>query len=268
MKTNSPLRLLEYSLGSRVRAFSTTRHGGVGTGCYGGFNITHYCGDDIENVRRNKEILCAELNIPERHLFLPRQIHEDRCLCIDASFLELPFHEQSKQLDGIDALITNVRGICIGVSTADCIPVLLHVPEFNVIAAIHAGWRGTVKKIVCKTISVMTETYDISPQNIKAIIGPGISASAFEVGSEVYDKFCEAGFPLPQIARQYPATSKESKWHIDLWAANYLLLEECGLDAANIQVCGICTYACCNDFFSARRLGTASGRIFNGIMLS
>lgn len=243
------------------------RRGGVGTGCYESFNITHYCGDNIENVHKNKEILCSQLNISEHHLFLPHQIHEDRCLCIDSHFIGLSPHEQNTLLEGIDALVTNIRGICIGVSTADCIPVLLYAPKQNVVAAIHAGWRGTVKNIIGKTISSMADTYGVAPQDIKAIIGPGISEAAFEVGDEVYDKFCEAGFPMPQISHRYPNTTTNEKWHIDLWAANYLILEECGLDTANIQVCGICTYTNYKDFFSARRLGIASGRIFNGIML-
>lgn len=90
---------------------------------------------------------------------------------------------------------------------------------------------------------------------------------AFEVGQEVYDAFAATGqFPMSQIARRYPSKEGAEKWHIDLWAANFLTLEQCGLPMEHIQVSGVCTYTQSDRFFSARRLGINSGRIFTGIM--
>lgn len=154
-----------------------------------------------------------------------------------------------------------MHDVCIGVSTADCIPILLYDPEHHAAAAVHAGWRGTVMRIAEKSIRQMTLDYGTRPELLEAVIGPGISQEAFEVGDEVYDAFREAGFPMSEIAR------KQEKWHIDLWAANYLQLENCGLRINHIQVSGICTYRHCEEYFSARRLGIASGRIFTGIIL-
>ena len=167
---------------------------------------------------------------------------------------------------GMDAIITNLPQTCIGVSTADCIPILLYDAKQRVVAAVHAGWRGTVANIAKECTATMYNRYGCTVADIKAIIAPGISQEAFEVGDEVYDNFAEAGFPMRKIAKRYPATQGE-KWHIDLWEANRLQLIDTGIKEENITVTEICTYTRHEEFFSARRLGINSGRIFNGIML-
>ena len=121
--------------------------------------------------------------------------------------------------------------------------------------------------IVCKVIDKMKSLYGSCAEDMNAIIGPGISIDAFEVGDEVYEEFCKAGFAMQQIARRYPAAAGGEKWHIDLWEANSLLLQQCGVARENIHIAGVCTYKNCSDFFSARRLGIKSGRIFSGIMI-
>ena len=119
--------------------------------------------------------------------------------------------------------------------------------------------------IALKSISVMKERYGCSTTDIKAIIAPGISLDSFEIGEEVYLEFANAGFNMERIAKRYPAQQGE-KWHIDLWEANRLQLIEAGVKEENIQVAGVCTYKNHRDFFSARRLGINSGRIFTGII--
>lgn len=257
-------KLLEYSTRETVLAFSTYR--GEGTGSYGGFNITHYCGDTALHVEQCREELCRELGIDDNHLILPRQTHGDKVIAIDGTFMQLDKTQQTDVLMGVDAVITDLKQTCIGVSTADCIPVLLHDTKRGVIAAIHAGWRGTVAMIVCKTIEEMKRVYGSCAGDIDAIIGPGISLDAFEVGDEVYNEFATAGFPMKSIARCYPTTNGRTKWHLDLWEANSLLLQECGVERERIEIAGVCTFTRHTEFFSARRLGINSGRIFSGIM--
>lgn len=258
------MKLLEYNIDNAVRAFSTMRGGGAG--CYEGFNVTHYCGDTPRHTTECRSELCSELGIENNRLILPRQTHSDKVLLVNEEFLQLPPEAQESTLYGVDAVVTDLRGTCIGVSTADCIPVLLYEKERMVAAAIHAGWRGTVAGIAGKCIAQMQEWLGCSPADIKAVIAPGISIDAFEVGDEVYEAFRRAGFDCERIARRYPTAEGGEKWHIDLWEANRLQLLECGVAAGNIEVAGICTFARHNDFFSARRLGINSGRIFNGIM--
>ena len=282
-----------YDMGMGVTAFSSTRSGGCSLGNYASFNINRYCGDDEEHIRQNREALCRLLNITDDRLIMPHQTHETRVACIDETFMALTAEERQAALEGTDALMTNLRGVCIGVSTADCIPVLLHDPQQEAVCAIHAGWRGTVARIVEKAVAAMTTAYGSRPEDIIAQIGPGISLDSFEVGQEVYDKFQASGFEMKSISKQYPTNDGGSKlpllsrfalaipsafftlhsslftfkWHIDLPACNRQQLLSMGLKEDHISDCGICTYQHCDTYFSARRLGIHSGRIFTGILM-
>ena len=251
-----------YDLGPGVTAFSSTRHGGVGKGNYASFNINYYCGDQWENIEANRASLCQMLGIDEWHLVYPHQTHGDVVKTIDSQWMEaLSPAEKRYSLDGVDAVMTNLSGVCIGVSTADCIPILLYDATHHACCAVHAGWRGTVKRIVQKAVEALASTYGTSPQQLKAVIGPGISLKSFEVGDEVYEQFAQAGFDMARIACKY------EKWHIDLWECNKRQLMEVGVPETDIHVAGICTYIHHDDFFSARRLGINSGRVFSGVML-
>ncbi len=253
------MKLLEYKFRGACppRAFSTMRQGGVGEGAYGSFNITHYCGDAPENVAANRKLLCEELGIENVHLILPRQTHDTLVEVITPENL-------SDALEGVDAVVTNLESVCIGVSTADCIPLLYFDPTHRVIAAIHAGWRGTVNGIARKALHVMMETFGTQPEDVQVVVGPGISAASFEVGEEVVEAFAKAGFPMAEIRHINPLTGKS---HLDLWEANVGLLFREGVKRENVQQSGICTYQSHETYFSARRLGIHSGRIFTGIML-
>lgn len=257
------LTLLEYPVAPEVRAFSTTRKGGVSEGNYAEFNVTHYCGDDPEKVASNRALLCAELGIDDEKLILPRQVHGTNVRLVNADYFSLSPAAREMVLNEADAVITNERSVCIGVSTADCVPILLYDPEKGVAAAIHAGWRGTVAKIVHRTVEELRRQFDCDPTKMTAVLGPCISVDAFEVGDEVVEAFRQAGFDLDAIVRRYPT----GRCHIDLLAANYQLLEDCGFGIDKVQVAGICTYGTSDSFFSARKLGIESGRIYTGIMM-
>ena len=269
------MKLTFYDICPGVTAFSSTRHGGVSRGQYAEFNINHYCGDDENNVAVNRQVLCEQLGIALAQLVYPHQTHGTTVRQIGREFISLPDNIRDMILDGVDAVTTDVPQVCIGVSTADCIPILLADSDHHAVAAIHAGWRGTVARIVRATIESMMKSFGTQPENLKAVIGPGISEKNFEVGDEVYKAFAEAGFDMNEIAKRYPVMNRNSgnedkehpmRWHIDLWECNKRQLLECGLQDGNITVSGICTYDNVEDYFSARRLGTASGRIFTAIM--
>ena len=250
-------QLLYYDLDPRVTAFSTTRHGGVSQGNYGSLNINSYCGDDPVSVAENRRLLSLELPVPNAsRLVIPHQVHDSVVQVIDEETLG---HQEL--IEGVDALITRPPGVCIGVSTADCIPIIIYDPINHCAAAVHAGWRGTVKRIAEKTARQMYSFYRSDYGEMQVMIGPGISLKNFEVGQEVYDEFLQAGFPMERIAAKY------AKWHIDLPLCNRLQLEQLGVRPENIRETGICTYDHTDDFFSARRLGIASGRIYTGVIL-
>lgn len=261
--SNSPI--IRYtSLPDGVTAFSTTRHGGCSRGNYASLNCTPYTGDDADCVRRNREILCDALPQRPRELVIPFQTHGTAAFAISDAYLQASDEERQAMLRGIDVLVTREPGVCICISTADCIPILLYDKQHRTIAAIHAGWRGTVNRIVRRTLERMHALYDTDGRDVSAIIGPGISLPAFEVGEEVYETFREQGFPMEYISEWNPATHKH---HIDLWAANRLQLQDFGVPSEQIETAGICTYSQYEDFFSARRMGIRSGRILSGIMI-
>ena len=253
--------LTYYPLAEGVTAFSTTRHGGVSHGDFGELNINPYCGDSLETVAENRCLLAAELSVDEQRLVLPHQVHGVDCRMVTEELFSLPEATRGNMLNQVDSLMTDCKDTCIGVSTADCIPVLLYDPENHVAAAVHAGWRGTVQGVVRKAVGEMHSRYSSKPHALKCVIGPGISLERFEVGQEVYDNFAQHGFDMTLIAK------KKAKWHIDLPLCNKIQLEQAGVRAENILMTNICTYYNVADYFSARRLGPQSGRIYTGIIL-
>ena len=248
-------------MGEGVVAFSSTRHGGCSKGNYAAFNINRYCGDDEEDIRKNREALCRLLGIGDDRLVMPHQVHETKVAKIDKRIMALNAIDRHEALEGVDALMTNLKGVCIGVSTADCIPVLLYDKAHQAVCAIHAGWRGTLKRIVTEAVEAMTEAYGTQPQQLVAQIGPGIHLDSFEVGDEVYDAFAQEGFDMSAIS------VRKEKWHIDLPECNRLQLVDASLLPQNIKVSPVCTFQQATDYFSARRLGINSGRIFTGIII-
>ena len=254
--------LLFYQLGEGVTAFSTTRQGGYSEGRYGEFNINRYCGDSEDAIRQNRSLLCRHLGISDDRLIMPHQVHLTEMAVIDEAFLQLSDEERLARLEGVDALMTDVAGVCIGVSTADCIPVLLFDPVHQAGCAIHAGWRGTVQRIVEKAVAKMTAVYGTHPADLVAQIGPGIHLDSFEVGDEVYDAFAREGFRMELISKKY------EKWHIDLPECNRQQLLSVGIPASQIAVSPVCTFQQSDRFFSARRLTVNSGRIFTGIVIT
>ena len=246
-------QLTYYNMGTGVTAFSTTRQGGCSTGNYAAFNINGYCGDDEVHIAANKVALCSLLGIDSNRLVMPHQVHDCVVRRIDGP--------QQGVIEGVDAVMTDVPQLCIGVSTADCIPVLLYDSTHRAVSAVHAGWRGTVLRIVQKAVETMRDTYGTAPADLQAVIGPGISLDSFEVGDEVYDQFLSAGFDMQTISR------RDAKWHIDLPMCNRLQLMETGVPADHIQMTNICTYQQYDRYFSARRLGIQSGRIYTGILI-
>jgi len=169
-----------------------------------------------------------------------------------------------EDLEGYDALVTNLPVVAIGVRTADCIPVLIYDPVKRVVAAVHAGWKGTVLHISQKVIDVMSQRFGCNPADMMAALGPGIGPDSFQVGEEVAEHFKNADFPIDEIwtfqggGNGMPMSGGH---HIDLWKANQWLLEQVGIPKENIHVAAIDTFST-TAFFSARREGIQCGRIY------
>ena len=226
---------------SNISHFVTTRQGGCSEGNYASFNCTPYSGDEAEKVRRNQTLLMEGMSQTPEELVIPVQTHETNCLLIGDAYLSASSQQRQEMLHGVDALITREPGYCLCISTADCVPVLVYDKKHGAIAAIHAGWRGTVAYIVRDTLLRMEKEFGTSGEDVVACIGPSIS-----------------------LAIRKEETGKH---HIDLWEANRMQILAFGVPSGQVELARICTYIHHDEFFSARRLGIKSGRILSGIMI-
>ena len=152
-----------------------------------------------------------------------------------------------------DALLSASQ--IVGVKTADCIPILLIDERHRAVAAVHAGWRGTVARIAQKAIQAMSERWQTAPQDLHAAIGPGIGVCCYEVGPEVSAQFAEL-FPERRDLGQ--------RVKIDLVEANRRQLLQAGVQPGRIYSANLCTF-CDGQFHSFRRDGEAAGRMISFI---
>jgi len=247
---------------NEIAHFCTSREGGVSVGNYASFNLSPFSGDHLLCFQGNQQILCDKLGIEPGKLVIPFQTHGIEIREIDEAYFLLTANEQAACLDGVDAIFTRLRGVCVGVTTADCVPLLFFDPKKQVVAAAHAGWRGTCGRIAERTILALVEKYQCDAAGIRVTIGPSISAAVYEVGEEVVMSFENNGFDMPEIIER-----RNGSIFLDLWKANRQSLEKAGVLAQHIEVSGLCTFTEHERFFSARRLGIKSGRMLSGIML-
>lgn len=245
-----------------IAHFCTSRQGGVSVGNYASFNLSPYSGDIPEHWNENRRELCRKMGFEPSQLIIPYQTHSTEIRHIDPSYSKLSDENRKSYLYGVDALITALPNICIGVTTADCVPLLFFDPVQKVIAAVHAGWRGTCARITEKTVQEMVQTYNCRATDILVVLGPSISAEAYSVGEELIENFRSARFNVSQII-----SKRNERIYLDLWEANRQSLLNAGILPENIEISGICTFTQSHQFFSARKLGINSGRMLSGIIL-
>ncbi len=242
--------------------FTTTRQGGVSAGEYNSLNLGLYTSDNPQNIETNRKILCDTLGIASAQLITACQTHGTSIKHIDHKHLNLTPGEQKAALQGYDALVCNIPQICITATTADCVPILLYDTRNNAIASIHSGWRSTLSNISQQTITYMQQHFGTQPVNLVASIGACISRQMYEVGHDLYSQFTRKDFDMDIIFSYL----KAGKYLFDIRKTVYLQLQQAGV--SDIEVSNHCTFSDEDLFFSARRQGTASGRMLSGIMLS
>lgn len=228
------------------------RTGGVSSGHLASLNLGRREEDRAENLAENKKRVAKSFGTDADKIFTVSQVHSDRIVIIDRTDTA---PEEVKPFEA-DAIITDIKGISIGILTADCVPLLFLDSRNKVMAAVHAGWKGTASKIASKTVKMMIERFESRPQEIKAAIGPAIGACCYEVGQEVLDA---VGY------RGNASVQREGKWYLDLPRANLLQLQEMGV--ADIDVSGICTSCRTDLFFSHRGEKGKTGRQLSFISL-
>lgn len=218
----------------------------------------------VEGVVANRKLLAKSVGFRLEQLTMAGQVHSTNIRLVGIQDAGRGAMTKEERLPETDALVTNESGVCLAVLSADCVPVLLYDPEAGVIAAVHAGWRGTAGDIAGKTVGVMREQFGCRTERIMAGIGPSIGRCCFEVGAEVADVFRQKF--LPEDGVLFPG-KHEDKYQVDLWEANRRELIAAGLTPQNIEVAGCCTVCGGEGLFSYRRDGESAGRFGAGIML-
>lgn len=260
-----------------VHGFST-RLGGFSR-VYGGnsLNLSFTKEDSHKSVERNRTAFLETLGAIDKSgkpwpLVTLLQIHSDLIHCVS----KVP----ATQLAG-DGLITITPGLCIGIQSADCIPIILADRKRRAVGVFHAGWRGTVKRIVEKGVGEMRRWFGTMPRDIQAAIGPGVHRCCYEVGAEVRDqfesKFAYAGhlfretresdpvrekYPMLFLSARAPGHSNlPRQLFLDLPEANRRQLVTAGVPAKNIDVSPLCTVCRVDLLFSHRAEKGNTGRM-------
>ena len=219
---------------------------------------------DAGLIRQNRLSLAKAVGFDAERLVTAHQVHSARVGMVTAGDAGRGALDKESRLPETDALVTAEAGVCLMVLSADCVPVLLYDPVGRVAAAVHAGWRGTVARIVVETVEVMKERFGSRPENVLAGIGPSIGKCCFEVDEEVAARFRHL-FPEGNVVF---AGKAPGKFQVDLWEANRQELLAAGLKPEHIEVAGMCTVCHPGRFFSYRRDGKAAGRFGAGIVLN
>ena len=219
------------------------------------FSLALHTGQERRAIRKNRERLRKRFGSRSR-LFSVSQVHGDEVYVVgDGADID---NVEAEEVIRADALVTNRKEVILTILTADCVPILLFDPQQEVIAAVHAGWRGSEMRIVAKSVSVMQERYDSSPEAIVAAIGPAIGGCCYEVGDDVAARFGR----YPEVVSRVGG-----KAHLDLKKLNYLQLREAGLKEEHIESSPICTACERERFFSYRGEEGCDGRFASCIML-
>lgn len=260
-------------LGWLVHGFSTRPGGASVLDGKPALNLGFTEWDNRERVAANRSKFADAVGADEMALVTLRQFHSDVIHVAAAPCAEAP---------KADALISAKPGLLLGVQTADCVPILLADARQRVVAAIHAGWRGTLARIAVKTLGRMSMEFGTRPRDVVAALGPAIGRECYEVGPEVAQAFA-AQFPraaewfegpfeqlahgeeplsLPWLTMMPPGhVPPPPRVQLDLRAANRWQLIDAGVPEKHLEASDLCTACRLDLLFSYRREGAQTGRL-------
>jgi YfiH family protein len=248
----------------KIRHFISTRTGGFSNSPYNSLNLALHVGDDPDKVLKNRKRLAQAIGIPLDQFTIAKQIHSGTVTVISEAMKGRGSTNQEDAVEATDAMVTDVPGICLTILVADCVPMLFFDPARNVIAAAHAGWRGTLQFIALHTVRAMEKDFGCSPQDILVGMGPSIGPCCYDVGPEVITQM-KAVLSSHQEYIQHE--SKEGKGYLDLQKANRDQLVEAGILRKNIETANQCTCHNAHIFFSYRHQHGKTGRFAAGICM-
>lgn len=229
-----------------IIAAESTRNGGISPAPFSSLNLSFRVGDTESNVLENRKRFLGGLGIDLSQLATSHQVHGDKVL----------YAMEPGEYSGFDALVTDQKNIFVAVSVADCTPVLLYDAANEVVAAVHAGWRGTVDGIVYKTLETMQDHFGTQPEHCYAYIGTCIDECSFEVNADVADHF-------PKELKRFDTDL--NKFFVDLKGGNKDQLREFGIPDNQIEISPFSTVLHNDQYFSHRKEKGQTGRMMAGI---
>lgn len=236
-------------------AFST-RYGGVSKNEFSFMNFYLAGSESAENVEENYKIFCTAMGYDRNKLVRSLQVHGDKIKVISNEDII----NGNLNFSGVDGFITDVPGIVLKTSHADCCPVYMFDPVRKVVGLAHAGWRGTVSKIAENLARNFTEKFGSKTENLICALGPCIGECCFEVGEDVKNEF--ESLKLGMIFKK----NKNGKFNIDIKETNKRILENCGVPSENIIKSDVCS-SCNKDWLFSHR-ATQGKRGNNGAFIT
>lgn len=247
-------------------AFST-RLGGVSSGQFTSMNFCTTLGDSKENVLKNFSIFGEATGL--NNFVLSKQTHTTNVIKVSETDVNKGLHKEM-DYDNVDGLVTNVKGITLSTFYADCVPLYFYDPVNLAIGLSHAGWKGTVNNIVKSTVDKMSLEYGTNAKDLICAIGPSICVNCYEVSYDVASAFIEK-YNISNIP-DYNYTdaqnmdfiifkTKNDKFMLNLWAANYTNMKNIGIMDTNISIPDICTCENKDILFSHRGLNGKRGNL-------
>ena len=212
-----------------------SRHGGVSTGVFASLNCGYGSPEAPELITQNRALIAAHVGVAPERLYSVTQTHSTDVVTITSP-------EDFKARTKADAMVTNAKGIALGVLTADCAPVLFQDAEAGVVGAAHAGWRGAFGGVLEATVAAMQA---LGARDITAAVGPCISQRNYEVGPEFFETFADENSDYARFFVNAP----QEKYLFDLPSFALHRLRAMGIEA---EWTGHCTYATPEDFYSYR----------------
>jgi YfiH family protein len=224
------------------------RRGGRSIGPYAGLNVSLRVGDEMQTVTNNVCDLKRAVGIHDGRIITMRQVHGDALVEVGET--------RVKEVGEADGMITRQRGAYLGVLTADCVPILFLAPERKAVAAVHAGWRGSLAGIAAKMVRLFGEKYSVDASHIEAALGPAIGACCYEIQEDVAEPLLARWGAVAQSSLE----QRNGKRFLDLRRLNRGILQQAGMSAPRIFEIGPCTSCAADDFFSYRRERAETGR--------
>ncbi len=250
------VRILEET--GLVRSGFSTRLGGVSQAEYASMNLSFTRGDDPECVKENFRRIGEAMGIPCEKMVYSRQTHTTNVRMVTEADAGYGVTRERPYTD-VDGLVTNVPGICLVTSYADCVPLYFLDPKKKVIGLSHSGWRGTVGKMGQVTVRRMQEEYGCDPADILAAVGPSICQDCYEVSEDVIEQFRQ-NF-TDTIWDKLFYRKSNGKYQLNLWEANRQVFLEAGIRPEHMTVTNVCTRCNSKILYSHRVMGERRGNL-------